>query len=355
MQIVQLGPYPPPYGGVQANIVAIREYLRRDGIDSAVINLTRHHRDGKDGVFYPRTAGQTAALLTRLPARIIHLHIGGSVSLRLAALGIFCALIPRRRTVLTFHSGGYPSSNEGRRASRFSIRGFAFRRFDRVIVVNSELVDVFRRYGVCRERVRVIAPHAVEMNEIADIFSKPFSDFFACHHPVLLSVGLLEPEYDLGLQIDVLESIRERHPGAGLVIIGSGSLQDQLTAKILSKSYRQHILLAGDVAHPQTLRVIQECDALLRTTLYDGDAVSVREALFLGTPVVATDNGMRPPGLTLIPAGDAAALEAAVEQVLSKDQPRDVRRELSGRENMEAVISLYRELGLKPASSIPAK
>ena len=31
----------------------------------------------------------------------------------------------------------------------------------------------------------------------------------------------------------------------------------------------------------------------LRTTLYDGDSISVREALHLGVPVIASDNGMR--------------------------------------------------------------
>ena len=31
MRVVQLGPYPPPHGGVQTNLVAIREYLRRRG------------------------------------------------------------------------------------------------------------------------------------------------------------------------------------------------------------------------------------------------------------------------------------------------------------------------------------
>src|SRR5438105_8526009 len=40
----------------------------------------------------------------------------------------------------------------------------------------------------------------------------------------------------------------------------------------------------------RSLRAIADADVLLRTTLYDGDAISVREALYLGTPVVATDN-----------------------------------------------------------------
>jgi hypothetical protein len=34
----------------------------------------------------------------------------------------------------------------------------------------------------------------------------------------------------------------------------------------------------------------------MRPTFYDGDAISVRESLFLQTPVVATDNKMRSGG-----------------------------------------------------------
>ena len=44
MRVVQLGPYPPPHGGVQTNLVAIREYLRRSGHACDAINLTRHRR-----------------------------------------------------------------------------------------------------------------------------------------------------------------------------------------------------------------------------------------------------------------------------------------------------------------------
>lgn len=344
MQVVQLGPYPPPYGGVQANIVAIREHLKRKGIASGVVNLTRHRSTDGNGVFYPHTAWQTAKLLWQLPTKILHVHIGGNVPLRVAALGLFCGLLPGRRTVLTFHSGGYPSSEEGRNASPRSFRGVAFRRFDRIIVVNDQLAHVFRRYGVKPDRIRLIYPHAVDLDEMAAALSEPLASFYATHNPVLLSVGLLEPEYDLPLQIDTLERVRRTHANAGLVMIGSGSLEASLRGHIATKPYREHVLLTGDVAHPQTLRAIQDADVLLRTTLYDGDAVSVREALFLGTPVIATDNGMRPPGPRLIPVQDAAALEAAIDGVIADRPISGARSELSGRENLDAVFELYREL-----------
>ena len=344
MQVIQLGPYPPPYGGVQANLVAIREHLRRKGVESGVIHLTRHRKTPGGGVYYPRTALGTAWLLFRLRTAILHLHIGGTVPWRVAGLALLCTLTPGRKSVLTFHSGGYPSSAEGRAAKARSLLGFIFRRFDRIIVVNPQLREVFRRFGVEENRLRLILPYAVDLNEMASELPPKLAEFWASHDPVLVTVGLLEVEYDLKLQIDAMRRILEQYPRAGLVIIGSGSLQEELIAYIGSKPYARNILLAGDLSHPHTLRAIHDAACLPRTTLYDGDAVSVREALFLGTPVIATDNGMRPPGVRLIPVSDADALVKAVQNVVREAGARDQRDDQSGRENLEAVWQLYKEL-----------
>ncbi len=95
--------------------------------------------------------------------------------------------------------------------------------------------------------------------------------------------------------------------------------------------------------HAVTLRATLECDVVLRTTLYDGDSVSVREALYIGTPVIATDNGMRPEGVHLIPPSDAGRLRDAVCDVLTGKR---VRRAPGGDgwENIRAVVQFYEEL-----------
>ena len=38
MRVVQLGPYPPPHGGVQTNLVAIRDLLRKSGHECLAVN-----------------------------------------------------------------------------------------------------------------------------------------------------------------------------------------------------------------------------------------------------------------------------------------------------------------------------
>jgi glycogen synthase len=344
MVVLQLGPYPPPHGGVQTNLVAIRDYLRARGSAAPVINLTRHRRHDTDDVYYPQSARQVWRLLHHIPADIIHVHIGGMLSVRLLALCAMCSLLPRRRVVLTFHSGGYPSKVAGDRMHPWSLRRFVFRRLDAVIAVNAEIATLFARLGVAPSRIHQICPYSpVPIREDLAL-PEPLHSFCAAHSPLLTTVGLLEPEYDLPLQIRMLEVLRQQLPGVGLVIVGSGSLESELRRQINSSPEREHVMLCGDVPHPVTVRLVAASDVFLRTTLYDGDSVSVREALQLGVPVVATDNGMRPAGVHLIPRCDPEALTQAITTVLSAERCEGVSPPPDGEDSVQRVFELYAAL-----------
>ena len=346
MRVLQLGPFPPPQGGVQTNLTAIRDHLRASGHAAPVINITRHRRPAADDVYYPESAAQTALLLWRIPADIVHLHFGGNLTPRLLALCGFCSCLPGRKTVLTFHSGGYPSSPAGRAAGRHGFAAWSLRRVDGLIAVNQEVAGFFRRCGVAPERIRVISPY-VPSPPAAPELPEPLRSFWTAHEPVLLSVGLLEPEYELPLQIAALGAVRATHPRAGLVLIGSGSLESALRERIAAQPWRDHVLLAGDVPHPVTLRAIRESSALLRTTRYDGDALSVREALDLGTPVIASQTAFRPAGCHLVEPLSSGPLNAVVREVLAAKRLIAAPRQPDSK-NLDAVLDFYRAL-LKPA------
>jgi len=348
MKILQMGPYPPPWGGVQTNLVAIRRYLLDRGIPCPVVNLTRYRREEKDGIYYPSSALGVIRLLLSLDYDVIHLHVGGDLTLRHAGVMLLCAAIPGKKTLFTFHSGGYPSSEAGKRAQPRSIRGFALRRLDGLIAVNQELVDLFRRFGVPAKRIRMIVPYAVETPPDEVRLPETLDAFYRSHSPLLVTVSGLEPEYDLPLQIEAIGCLRQRFPEIGLAILGGGSQETQIRQLIDSKPYRDHILLCGDIAHEMTLRAIQQANLFLRTTLYDGDSISVREALHLGTPVIATDNGMRPQGVHLFPISDQAALCRTVETLLREPVKRH-QQAPAGAENLDAVYRFYADLAKRGA------
>src|SRR5262249_16925924 len=158
------------------------------------------------------------------------------------------------------HSGGYPESKRGRNAKPNTLRGFVFRRLDAIVCVNGAGIEMFRRFGVDDKRLRLIEPHAVSSSISADSMSPNLASFFATHRPLLTTVGLLEPEYDLSLQVKVLGEVLEQHPDAGLLIIGSGSIEGQLVNQIANTGYGHNVMLAGDVPHAETLKAIGTSD-----------------------------------------------------------------------------------------------
>ena len=107
---------------------------------------------------------------------------------------------------------------------------------------------MFGKFGVPAHRIRTILPFVVQPPDRSLAVPERLAAFLATHGPVLLTVGLLEPEYDLFLQIDVLGQVRERYPEAGLIIAGSGSLEEKLRAHIAAQPWRDHVLLYGDMA-----------------------------------------------------------------------------------------------------------
>lgn len=344
LHVVQLGPYPPPEGGISRNILAIRDELASRGDRCSIIATSRSSEvKNEPDVYHPRSSAALAMLLSSLKFDVLHLHIGGAVTARVLALAFVCSIFGRGRTVLTLHSGAYPLTEEARDASPGSIRGRIFRRFSRIIAVSEPIADVFRRYGVPPGHISIIPPYALQPPNEATMIPKNLAAFAECHSPLILGVGGLEREYDPVFQISAMSDVLANFPNAGLMIIGDGSMRGKVMNEIAATGYDDKIFLAGNVPHAVTLRLISVADILLRTTLFDGDAISVREALFLGTPVIATDNGMRPAGVHLIPVGDKARMVRAINEIASGTRQK-TNYPAADRSNIAAVCDLYGEL-----------
>jgi glycosyltransferase involved in cell wall biosynthesis len=341
MRILQFGVFPPPEGGVQTNVKDIRDYLRARDIQNGVIHLSRHRRPDGDGVFYPKSPMEVMRAALSYPASIWHFHLGGNLNRSLLGLYCFGTSVPGKKTVLTFHSGGYPSSPDGQQSNL--LRDVIFRRFDRVVAVNAEMVEMFVRLGVKREKVHLILPYALPSEPPHAEIPSTIAAFMERHSPLLVAVCGLEPEYDIALQIEAMAGILDRLPSAGLIVLGGGSLEAQLRAQIALKPYSDSILLCGDVPRAATLNIVVRSDLFLRTTWYDGDAISVREALQFDVPVIATDNGMRPVGVTLIPPRDRSALVHAATALLTRPKSPRLAKPANF-ENLDRLLELYREL-----------
>jgi glycosyltransferase involved in cell wall biosynthesis len=154
--------------------------------------------------------------------------------------------------------------------------------------------------------------------------------------------------YGFDLCIEAVRALRAEHPQIGLVVslpqVADRAYFDELKRRIATAGLEENVLFVTEPLD-DIHRLWQASDVHLRATNTDGDAVTVREALSLQVPVVASDASPRPEGAVLFPARNLAAMLAALRQVLA-DRPRRVEalRSIRIPDNFPPLLDVYREL-----------
>jgi glycosyltransferase involved in cell wall biosynthesis len=123
------------------------------------------------------------------------------------------------------------------------------------------------------------------------------------------------PEYGLDLLVEAVARLRCEYPLLGCVVMGSGN-RDEAAALVRRRGLHGAIHFAGDLEHDECVKVIARSNVFVRPSRADGDSISVREAVALGVPTVASNVGTRPEGAHLFPVGDVDALVAGLRTAL---------------------------------------
>jgi len=217
---------------------------------------------------------------------------------------------------VTVHSGMAPEYLRNTNAWRRMAARLACVMYDRVVCVNEEIGDAVAWLGIPRHRLE-IKPAFMPVSKVDSALPEQI-DLWMKRHPVFLSVTLsFRPEYGFGLLIDAMSRLNKRHPELGCLVMGSG--EDRTAAEELIRVRRlgETVFLAGDLDHQLCLTAMSHSAVFVRPTFRDGDSISVREAMSMGVPVVASNVGTRPEGSLLFEAGNVEALISQVEEALS--------------------------------------
>ncbi|MBX3298139.1 MAG: glycosyltransferase [Acidobacteria bacterium] len=345
IHVAQLGPVPPPEGGVARNLWSIRERVIAAGGRCTVIATTRSTTKISDSdIKYPGSPIELIRELRGLAADIVHLHIGGEVTFRVLMLALAVSKLGRGKSVVTVHSGGFPASKAAGRGSLGRLTAKVLGSFDRVIAVNRPIEAALKRVGIDDDKILYVLPFELKTPDPKVEFPQEISEFIEGAEPLIVSVGGLESVYDPIFQIGSMQEIVGKFPQARLIIVGDGPLRDECSMAAAESGSGKSILLAGNIGHDLTLKLIGTADVMLRTTHFDGDSIAIREAMFLGTPVVATDNGMRPDGVITIADFDPKSLAEAVS--LSISRPRPVGGDTGQASPIDDILGVYKRLAI---------
>lgn len=319
-RLVLIGDWPPPPGGVAIHLQTLRDAARKAGAEVRVLDIGKGGNEAED-IVPAGTPPRFAAALAHACSfgNLVHLHTSGANPkswLLIAAVG-FAARTAGLRSVVTFHSGHGPKYLST--PARAFFARFSLSPYDRVVCVNREISLALSRIGAATGR-HVLAPafgrEGLVPGDLPQTLVAPLREGRQ------LVTAMLAPGRDYGEAelLDAFATIHSRHPSTTLVLYGPGTDSLQ-TRTAIHRSGAGPVITLGAIERQRALALLQASTLFVRPTRVDGDAVSVREALALGTPVVATRVGHRPEGVLLCDAGDAAALADAMDHALRRDSP----------------------------------
>ncbi|MEI6349704.1 MAG: glycosyltransferase family 4 protein [Verrucomicrobiota bacterium] len=194
-----------------------------------------------------------------------------------------------------------------------AIRSVPLKLATQVIVPSRYLQKLVSGWGIDAQRVAVIYNAVVPGNSAEPMVEQlpPWSG------KTLITVCRLVPWKGL----DGLIQLLARCPETRLVIAGDGSMRRELELIAQSCGVADRLRLLGDVPHASVRGYLQQADAFVLNSSYEGLPHVVLEAMSACLPVIATAVGGTPEvvedgssGL-LVPAGDTEALRVAVNRL----------------------------------------
>jgi glycosyltransferase involved in cell wall biosynthesis len=199
-------------------------------------------------------------------------------------------------------------------------RHFTISRAARLIIPSSYLADVVARWGVPPERISVIpnpAP-AVDRTTPRDALREELG----LRSPTFVFAGRLVAAKNLPLLLAGLEGA----PGASLVVIGEGPMEDELARGIAENGLADRVSMKGALPREAVIDWLRAADAAVLSSDRENFPHSAVEALAAGTPVIATSVGGVPEivesGVNgiLVPPRDRDALGQAMASLIADDR-----------------------------------
>ena len=211
------------------------------------------------------------------------------------------------------------------------IRVVAGRRADLIVPNSQGGADYWTAHGVSPSRIEVV-PNFVPLAEIDS--ADPLGDSrIAADDELVIHVGRLSPEKNLGLLVDALQHVFRARPRAKFAFCGDGPLLADLTARVHAAEMDARVIFPGFVKSVASW--LKRSSAAVAVSLCEGHPNAVLEAMAAGVPVVVSDipayrSILSRDAAFFVDGDDAPAIAAAIVKAL-EDRPAAKGRAMRAR------------------------
>lgn len=219
------------------------------------------------------------------------IHVHQSVRLPIA---YFYAKIIKCPLVLTEH--GSIISLDRKRVARF-IYGFFIKRTQIIINASQELADYCLKLGARAETTFVFA-NAIAPDHLTatkdDIEKLRENLGFNKQDKVVLSLRRLVPKNGVHYLVEAFKEVVQALPSIRLVIVGDGSLKQEIESRINKYGLNENVVCVGTVPNYDVPKYIGVSDFAVFPSLAEATSIAALEVMAMGKPVIASDVGGLP-------------------------------------------------------------
>jgi glycosyltransferase involved in cell wall biosynthesis len=354
LKVALVGPYPPPYGGVSIHVQRLHGQSAANNIISTVFDNTRHVKKVRGVLNLSRFWNWPRVLFSRQD--IIHVHTT-STHWIIPALFYYVAKLKGASFVISFHSLRYGARDFGIIGSRMikKILSSASHCIADSPDIKKGLISLGARTGSI-SIIPAFLPPTVYKRTIDEI-PREVTDFMASHSPVITAGAFRAvlyqgvDRYGIDMCIEMCSRLKSDYPDIGVVFclpdIGDYEYFSKLEQEIKSKNIQGNFYFVKQPVD-EVFPIWQKSDIFVRPTSSDADAVSLREALYLKTPSLASDAAPRPAGTVNFKNRDVEDFISRVKMVWDNYDDFKAKAEaLEMESGLEDILNIYRGLAGK--------
>ena len=353
MHLLILGALPPPRGGVTTHIERLIPYLEEAGIGYVVWDYSRCRKESKHVIsLRSEPLKLVASLLKMEEVKVSHCLLSSVSFSRL----MFCLFLKLTGIRLTITLVGSPKEMIDNNSLKLHYVLALARFSSHIIVVNRDFQKVLVNHGISENKVSTIPAFIPFKNNAFTErpISKGMVDFCVRRKPLIVTYayGPLfyanEDLYGLDLVVQMARELHKDLPQAGIVVVIPEISNESYFRKVrrdIEKNDLEPVFSFAIGNHFSFVPFLQYADLFIRATNTDGDALTLREALYYGVPSVASDVCCRPEGTILFRNRDIFDLCRAVREVLDNNGTTQYSTEAQQTNNAELFIDVFKRAG----------
>lgn len=330
IKILIFATMPPPIGGVSVHIERFLHFSKdyQDKVNIDVYDIKKRKLNGINS----EKKGILILFYSFLSADIIHIHISNNFKILIALI----AKLFRKRVVYTHHNS---------RVNHPKIFKYMTQLSDKIILVNDKEIDLKLLDRKKIEHIPAFLP-PYEFKELPTFLNEKIEESTFVISTNCFKYTLLNNKdlYGFDLIIEAYSSfITSPNIKNTLLIIvdPSGTTQEYVASCI--KKYplinENNFLYVSEKI--DFVSLVRKSHLTIRATRSDGDSLSVRESLYLGIPIIASDVTYRPKGTILFQNENVKSLE---EEILKVYSHQTVISEQDNQNFATKIIALYQKI-----------